>query len=93
MKNGCITEFIDKLYYGEELVFTHKGVKYFLQGWTAEEAATMVLDIAETSLFSGYIWKHEAPTIRACAEEFLKAQIWDGRDFLQIESDVEWADW
>ena len=46
MIDGTINEFIDMLYYGEEIVFTYKNRKYFIQGWynKKEEKATMVLD-------------------------------------------------
>ena len=31
MKNSDITDFMDQLYYGGELVFEYDGTKYFLQ--------------------------------------------------------------
>ncbi len=33
MIKGNITEFLDKLYYGGELLFEYQGITYFLQGW------------------------------------------------------------
>ena len=45
MIDGKITEFIDQLCYGQELVFVYKGKKYFVQGWWNDDRtlATMVL--------------------------------------------------
>ena len=31
MINGNITEFLDKVYYGEELFFEYQGIDYFLE--------------------------------------------------------------
>ena len=45
MINGNITEFLDKVYYGEELFFEYQGIDYFLQGWNKDGEAVMVLDI------------------------------------------------
>lgn len=44
MINGDIKEFLDKLYCGEELLFEYENVEYFLQGWTEDNKAHMVLD-------------------------------------------------
>ncbi len=36
MKNGDVREFVDKLWGGEELIYTYNGKKYFSQGYTLE---------------------------------------------------------
>ena len=53
MKNGNITDFLDHLYLGEEIVFEYEGKKYFIQGWWAEDksGATIVLDFVENLEF------------------------------------------
>lgn len=33
MINGNYSEFLDHLYYGDELWIKYKGVVYFIQGW------------------------------------------------------------
>ena len=93
MKNGEIKDFMDQLYYGEELVFEYDGTKYFLQGWTENDLCTMVLDIVSQKEFQNYLWKHEAKTMKECAEEFLKTPLWNGKVFPQIQKDVLWSDW
>lgn len=52
MINGKFTEFIDQLYYGQELVFLFNEKKYFLQGWWNEDrSTTMVLeDVSDDAL-------------------------------------------
>lgn len=95
MTGGTITEFVDQLYYGQEVVFIYKGNKYFIQGWWSEarDSATMVLEEVLDGPFKGYLWEYHSDKMSVCAEAFLKAPIWEGKDFLQIESDVIWSDW
>lgn len=95
MINGNISEFIDQLYFGQEIVFVYRKKKYFIQGWWSDDKAetTMVLTEENDEPFTGYLWEYHAKKMSECAEAFLRAQIWDGKDFLQIEQDVEWADW
>ena len=95
MIDGNIIEFIDKLYYGEELVFSFEGKKYFLQGFYKgnSHTAVMQLDAVDAEPFSDFIWEYHADNMRVCAEAFLSATIWDGKDFLQIQENVTWSDW
>ena len=92
MKNGNITEFLDKLYYGEELEFEYMGTRYFLQGWTESNSSKMTLDVIDHSSFEKYLWECSHESMRACAEEFIHAPIWEGESFFQIERDVTWID-
>ncbi len=95
MIGGSISKFIDQLYFGQEIVFSYNGRKYFIQGWRSDdtEQATMVLDDV-TELHEGnYLWEYHAAKMSECAEAFLVAPIWNGKDFLQIENDVVWTDW
>ena len=93
MKNGDISEFIDQLYYGGELVFEYESKKHFLQGWTKCNTCKMVLDIVSGAPFHSYLWEYEAETMKECAEAFLAAPLWNGKDFQQVQEDVIWSDW
>lgn len=94
MKNGNVTDFLDRLYLGEELVFEYRDKIYFIQGWWEEESvATMVLDLVEKQDFHHYIWKKDANTMKACADAFLSTPLWEGKTFLQIQETVTWTDW
>lgn len=90
MKNGNITEFMDKLYLGEELLFEYKELEYFIQGWNENATSIMVVDCYTGKPFENYFWKCKATTMLECAEAFLNAEIWDGKSFLQIQNDVTW---
>ena len=92
MKNGNLTEFMDKLYYGEELEFEYEGSRYFLQGWSYDCGSKITLDAMDQQPFQKYIWECEGKSMRECAEAFISAPIWEGNTFLQIESDITWID-
>lgn len=95
MKNGSINDFIDGLYYGQEMVFVFRGKKYFIQGWWAEgrEEATLVLTELVQEPFQSYLWEHHAARMSECAECFLRAPIWEGKCFTDVQEEVIWADW
>lgn len=94
MINGKLTDFVDSLYYGQEMVFIYQDVKYFVQGWWSDDksTATLVLDIMNKDPFSGYLWEHHGKSMMECAEAFLAVPIWEGKNFIQVEADVNWVD-
>ena len=67
--------------------------KYFIQGWKEKETCIMVLDTVSENRFQGYLWQYQAKSMKDCADAFLSAPIWDGKDFLQIQDSVIWSDW
>ena len=95
MIDGNITEFIDQLYYGQEIVFFYQNRKYFIQGWWNDDKseATMVLDDVTEPHMGNYVWECHKQNMIECAEAFLYAPIWNGQDFLQIEKHIIWTDW
>ena len=93
MKKEEFAEFIDQLYYGAEIVFEVNNSKFFIQGWTENDICIMVLDSVNEEPFQGYLWQHQASTMKECADAFLSAPIWDGKDILHIQDSVVWSDW
>ena len=53
----------------------------------------MVLDDVTVLGNNKYLWEYQAETMRECAEAFLNAEIWGGKDFIQIQENVTWSDW
>lgn len=92
MINGNLSEFMDKVYLGEELLFEYEGVEYFLQGWSDSGMCTMVLDRLTPPTTKGYVWQCSYPTMRECAEEFLNKPLWDNKEFLKVETDITWKE-
>lgn len=94
MKNGDINDFINNLYYGGELVFEYADSKYFIQGWTTTDNRNfMVLDYVSSKPFDKYLWTYEGKTMKECAEAFLSAPLWNGKNFTQVQEEVTWSDW
>lgn len=95
MIDGKLSDFIDSLYYGQEIVFLYQSKKYFIQGWWSDDKTTaiLVLEKIDDKPFTGYIWKHQDESMIKCAEAFLAAPIWNGKNFLEIEKEVTWSDW
>ena len=90
MINGDVNDFVDRISYGDELIFTFHGRKYFLQGYH---------DLG--GLWTTYRDRWEPPAddciwVGKCdlhfpVEEFLRQRIWDGRTFWEAQEEMEWA--
>ena len=52
----------------------------------------MVLDILNQAPFKEYVWECSKTSMKECAEEFLNSNIWDGKNFMQIQRDVTWKE-
>lgn len=89
MKNGNVQEFVDHIYYGDELWFYYKGRKFFLEGWSDHNRLDLCLFEMEDN-GERYIWKGDASHYPV--EAFLEATIWDGKAFWDAEQDMEWVD-
>lgn len=93
MKNGNITEFLNRLSYGEELDFEYDGKEYFLQGWAEEDGTCrMTMFVVEDNPFENYDWECRFESMKECADAFLAAKIWNNRTFLQVEEEITWKD-
>jgi len=89
LKNGNVREFVDHIYYGDELWFLYEGKKYFLEGWMNDGRLDLCLyEMADNG--EKYIWKGSATQYPV--EAFLEARIWNGKSFWDAEQDMEWVD-
>ncbi len=89
MRNGDVREFVDHIYYGDELWFIYERKKYFLEGWTNDGRLDLYLyemiPNGKTYIWNGNKTKYPV-------EAFLSAKIWNGKSFWDIEQDIEWVD-
>lgn len=92
MINGDIKLFIDDLYAGQELLFSHEGVKYFVQGWTTESGTRHMECWEYENPDRGYLWEGDGASMVTLANEFLVTPLWDGKMFEDIQSQVIWID-
>lgn len=99
MINGDLNEFVDIANSGGELFFLYKEKKYFLQGWFKDNQHIMVLDCLDDEITENYeidqyiyLWETKEKLMSLCAEKFLEAKLWNGRNFWQAEHEIEWFD-
>ena len=91
MINGDVNEFLDHIYYGDEVVFLYKKKKYFLQGFTIEGIYTLLLDRWEPAT-DDYIWVGKGTDDAYPVDVFVNAPIWNGKTFWEVEREFEWID-
>lgn len=89
MINGDVNEFVNHIYYGDELWFVYKDTKYFLEGLCIDgENKLHLFEMKEGGTdFSWPVSGHKYP-----AESFLNTKIFDGKTFWEVEKDIEWVD-
>ena len=91
MKGGNVNDFINTLSLGMELEFTYNGQTFLIEGDSDEtgwSAGLVRLDPPAED----YIWFAKGPTMLDLTEKFLKAEIFDDKNFWQVEKDIEWID-
>jgi hypothetical protein len=90
MIDGNIKDFMDNLYYGEEMLIEYHHVRYFIQGWWKD--VLYHLEIWDYSNPENYEWHCEYPTQEACVEAFLKMPHWNGKTFDEVENELIWSE-
>jgi hypothetical protein len=89
--NGNLTEFIDKLYYGDELWFTYNGTKYMIQGLSEDGTYNLYLFVPYSE-GTGYMWECKGTKETYPVKEFLHAPLFQNKSFMEIEQEIEWVD-
>ncbi len=95
MIDGDYSEFLDHLYYGDELWLKYKGVVYFIQGWYDEKKPlpwVMECDTLATDPLTRLFYTEESSSMLECAKKLLKQPLFDGKTLPEIEQDVKWVD-
>ena len=94
MINGNINDFIDKITYGDEVIFTYQGKKFFIQGYRENDVdgkCILYLSQLEPPV-DGYFGVYKGGERLYPVNEFLNTPIWNGKTFMDIEKNVEWVD-
>jgi hypothetical protein len=89
--NGDIHEFMDKLWGGEELIFTHNQKKYFAQGYMTDDGEYYF----EVQLWEPYgdtLWYVKGLSNQDSLDAFLREPLFDGKTFWEVEHEIEWVD-
>ena len=91
MINGNVDDFIDTLWVGEEVVFTYNGKKYFAQGYTTDNGES-VHEVLLWEPESKIVWQKKGGTADERMTAFQNDKIFDGKNFWEIEKQIEWED-
>ena len=92
MINGDTTEFIDKLWSGEELIYVYNGKKYFSQGYITDNGEN-VFELQMWEPKEKTLWRVTGKSNQDSYEEFIKTPLFDGKTFWEVESELEWVDY
>ena len=94
MINGDYEMFVNDLHYGAEMDFSYKDRQYFIQGWYEDEKNNHHMELVRyVPLLEPNLWEYDSnESMSECAKAFMKAKIFDGKTFSEIESEVEWLD-
>lgn len=92
MINGNIDEFVDKLWGGEEVIYTYNGKKYFSQGYT-QENGEYHFELAMWEPKTEVLWEIDGHTNQESLDAFLKEPLFDGKTFWEAEKEMEWVDY
>ena len=90
MINGNIDEFMDKLWSGEELIYLYNGKKYISQGYIKDDKYIFELQMWEPQ--EEILWQISGHNNQESLEAFLKEPLFDGKQFWDIEKEIEWVD-
>ncbi len=92
MINGNIDEFMDKLWDGEELIYTYNGKKYFSQGYNLDNG-TYRFEVQLWEPQADVLWSIEGLDRQQSREAFLNEPLFEGKKFWEIEKEIEWVDY
>ena len=92
MINGNVSEFVDHIHYGDELVFLFHNQKFFLQGFLEENGRYVLYLDRWDPPSNTYIRTSRGDTHSYPVDDFLAAAIWEGKSFWDVEAEIEWVD-
>lgn len=96
MIDGDLNDFIDRAANGMEIQFQYKGKKYMLEGMPNNSGAYVLYLFCYSEKAASskdvFNWVGRSTGDSYPVEEFLNAKIWDGKNFYEIEQEVQWID-
>ena len=99
MINGNPHEFVNRIFSCQDTVYLFRGVKYWFQGYMPDSGKDFVhMEIfqcdppANPADSVKWIWTYDGMSSYEGMEAFLKAAIFDGKTFWEVEQEIEWTD-
>ena len=90
MINGDPKDFIEVVYSGQDIPFLFRGQKFWYQGYVKNDKWHM--EIMECFPPCNYRWECDVITCDEGVDAFLKAPMFDGKTFWEVEHEIEWLD-
>lgn len=92
MTGMSLNEFLDKVYYGDEIEFTYRGTTYFIQGFPKNDKYQLVVDYWNktdgTEPQHDYLYNIICKSPYERMIEFKNAKIFSGKTICEIESEI-----
>ena len=83
------------------MYFRYKGITYFIEGWVNENKEHLLFlddyyDVLglnnDNSSEPVFVWKYKSKDSSECVQAFLNAPLFDGKTFMEVESEITWTD-
>lgn len=93
MTNGNPNAFLDRIYSGQDTVYVFRGNKYWCQGYARQGAQIWRLEVFQCAPpLDGFVFEYESKSVIECVEAYIKAPIFEGKSFWEVESEIKWVD-
>ena len=93
MKGMDLNDFINKIYYGDEIEFKFNGTTYFIQGYRENDKFFLCVDYWAktdgTEPEHDYAFSVYCNSLGECVDQFEKAKIFGGKTIYEAEQDIE----
>lgn len=97
MENGKLKDFIETIGYNDNIL-EYKGKYYLFVGFDYNELIKKYTFTVYEVNGKGYgdiidiKFQYQGVSPQFCIENFLKAKIWDGKSFYEVEKKMTWID-
>ena len=91
MINGDYSEFLDHLYFGDELYIEYQNDIFFIEGWYEEKKCIIQCTIVSSNPLQ-LLYETSAKTMIECAHNFLEQPLFGGKKLQEIEQQAKWVD-
>ena len=93
MINGNIEDFLDMIYYGEDVYLIYKGNRLFIDGWKDDGKYTLrMIDFGSKNKKSTFNFEITNIDKNEVIKDFLNKKIWDGKTFYEEVENIEWSE-
>ena len=92
MIDGNPNEFLEAVYNGTDVYFIFDNKKYFGQGYNINNGKWHYEIYEINTQQNAILWECTTETVDECYNLFLLANIFNGKTFLEAESEIEWVD-